>query len=308
MPGFSFGSAFKSLSTLLLLGVSGYVFYTAYAHYSNPCSLPLSYKINTFDTRFGISKDYFKNAITEAEAKWETPAGVNLFQYDPEGVLDINLIYDERQSTTNKLENLNDVIGGTKEEYNVLKNNYDVLSTQYKNASALYEQAVANFNAQRDAYQDKVKYWNTHGGAPQGEFQSLAEQKQALLNEQKELDAQRLSLNTLADQTNSAGDKVNALAKKLNINIRQYNTIGQVLNKEFDQGLYESDQLGVRIGIYQFDDNATLIHVLTHELGHALELEHSEDPTSIMYYLHEGTNQHITPEDIATLKKVCKLP
>ncbi len=302
------GSVFKGFSTLLLLGVSGYIFSHAYARYTNPCGLPLTYRINTFDTRFGISKDYFKNAIAEAEAKWEKPVGQELFRYDPKGTLAINLIYDERQSSTDKLEDLNGVIGGTKDEYTLLKNNYDTLNVQYKNASASYEQSVKDFNAQRDAYQDKVKYWNSRGGAPQDQFQALADQKQALLDEQKRLETQRLALNTLADQTNSAGDKVNALAKKLNINIKEFNTVGQVLNKEFDQGLYESDQLGQRIGIYQFDNNATLIHVLTHELGHALSLEHSEDEASIMYYLHEGTSQHITPEDIATLKKVCKLP
>lgn len=47
--------------------------------------------------------------------------------------------------------------------------------------------------------------------------------------------------------------------------------------------------------------------VLAHEMGHALGLEHVEDPGAVMYYLMEGavSNVALHDSDIAEYKAVC---
>lgn len=40
---------------------------------------------------------------TQASQIWSSAEGQNLFVYDPQGDLSINLIYDERQSLTKKI-------------------------------------------------------------------------------------------------------------------------------------------------------------------------------------------------------------
>ena len=62
--------------------------------------------------------------------------------------------------------------------------------------------------------------------------------------------------------------------------------------------------------VYQFGNKKDLSLALSHELGHALGLNHVENAKSIMYYVTGNNNDILaTPsiEDLAELKRVCKI-
>ena len=139
-----------------------------------PCSAPITYKIDTFDTKFGISEKYFLNAIAEAEAIWEKPINKDLFAHDSErGVLKINLLYDYRQDATEKLEALDARVIDGREAYNEFKSKYVGLKSQYASVKADYDTRVALFEQRQNAYHNEVQYWNQKGGAPKAEYQKL---------------------------------------------------------------------------------------------------------------------------------------
>ena len=99
----------KNLIFLAVLGMAAYFFraqintawHQLLANYF-PCSQPIEYTINSFDAKFGISKDEFLKAINKAEQVWEKPAGKELFNHQPNGDLKVNLVYDHRQEATVK--------------------------------------------------------------------------------------------------------------------------------------------------------------------------------------------------------------
>jgi len=45
--------------------------------------------------------------------------------------------------------------------------------------------------------------------------------------------------------------------------------------------------------------------LLAHELGHALRLNHSNDPNAVMYRLNQSDAAELTTDDIVALKARC---
>ena len=79
--------------------------------------------------------------------------------------------------------------------------------------------------------------------------------------------------------------------------------------KEAEQSneIYFSDGKNAEIDIYEFSNREKLVRVLTHELGHALELEHVEDEEAIMYKFNHDNNQTLTEADLAELRVKCEV-
>ncbi|MFH1194002.1 MAG: matrixin family metalloprotease [bacterium] len=298
---------------LLLLGV-GYYYRTdairlvqGFLNQFQPCGKPITYSIVNLDQRFNLTKTQLLADVARAEKIWEAPANKQLFEYSPTGNLKINLIYDYRQRATDALRKIGIVINNDKSTYDTLKAKYDSLAASYANEKAQINALVATYNADKSALEKDVAYWNKHGGAPKTEYDIL-QQREAVLNNQIAVinDGQK-SLNALVDTINSASTVLNQLIATLNLSVKNYNTVGASTGEKFSEGEYISGAGETTINIYQFNDTNQLVRVLAHEFGHALELEHLNNPEAIMYYLNEGMNEKLTTGDLAALKKACRI-
>lgn len=247
---------FQTLLLLLVIGIIGY-HVKGQLFPPPPCSQPIPYNIGTFDTQFGISKAYFLSALADAEAIWEKPSGINLFDYSPGDTnpndLKINLVYDYRQQATTKLNNIGASVKTDQAQYDMLKAQYDELKTEIQNT--------------RDIDQKNAKI----------------------------------------DQLNALVPQLNALAERLNLSVETYNNTNDSHGESFEEGLYSTDGTTTKIDIYEFSNRDKLVRVLAHELGHALGMEHVDDPKAIMYALNQGTNESATKADINELDIVCKI-
>lgn len=256
----------------------------------NVCEKPIVYSIGIVDKQFGISQEQFKEVIATATQIWDNALNKKLFAYSETGGLVINLIFDDRQSTTIKLSKLGTDIDKDKADYLGLKATYDKALTSY---------SLQNVNLQNrvKAYDAKKITIDQNG---------TESQKKSLETEYAAISQIRTQLATQLTLINDMGTRLNQLAAKMNTDVNNYNNTGSEQGQEFEQGIYSSDAMGEKIDIFQFESHDKLERVVAHELGHALGLDHIDNPRAIMYALNQSTSLSLTADDINALKAICK--
>ena len=296
------GKTLLTICLLLVIGFLGYTIYTLIPR--DPCNTVLHYSIGRFDSNFGITKEEFLARIKVAESVWENAAHKDLFSYDPNAKFQINLIYDERQRETLLKQRTESGLEKAETVFKSIDDAFNKIKSEYETASASYQKAESDYNERRLAYEKEVEYWNKRGGAPEAQYNKL--QKEA-----DSLNSEAARLNEIAATLNGMQSKVKSSLANRNKAAEEYNKVVESFNERYGSG-YEFDQAeytGKQINVYQFTTNADLTLALAHEFGHALNVDHVENPKSIMYFETKESapvSLSLTSEDLAEFARVCK--
>jgi hypothetical protein len=245
----------------------------------SPCDTPIRYSIGTVDERFNLTKDDVLSYTQAAEQIWESPAGKQLFMFDPKAKLTVNLSYDRRQSLSSQINELTEKL---KSEKSALQPKVQ----EYESRSRAFKQRMSKLN------QD-IAYWNEQGGAPPEEYDKLT-------NERNALEQEAQALNGLAKELNQSADNYNVQVGELNQTVGRFN---KALKARPEEGLYDPNRN--TITIYFHNSRDEFVHTLAHEMGHVLGIGHVSDEQAVM---HAMTNEQIaaTESDLIELQKACQ--
>ncbi len=266
----------------------------------SPCTTTMGYRLGTFDTHFGIKEELFKEELNKAATLWGDQLGKTLFTYSTTGPLTINLIYDERQARTDDINNLALEIQNSKNTASSLKNTYEAEKVIYLGDAEQLTKDNDAFKIRYDAYISKVAMYNSQGGAPEDQYILMTKELATLKEESRLLLLRRDNLTTYMEAINAKVTRYNQLVVYINSLITKSNTLGA---NKFTEGRFTPNTN--TIDIYQYSDIVKLRRVITHEFGHVLGINHTENIYSIMYAVNSATTTELSSEDIQALFDVC---
>lgn len=207
-----------------------------------------------------------------------------------------------------ELKKIGIVINDNQATYDTLKAKHTSFTLTYNQQKKTLESEIQNLKRLQDTYAKDVAYWNSLGGAPKAEFEKLEKRRKDINALVSRLNESQKKLTSQVNTINALTIAINQLIDTLNLSVDKFNTTSTANGEEFSAGEYILDAQGQRIQIYEFENEAKLIRVLTHEIGHALGLMHVSEPEAIMYKMNQGKNATLTEADITELTAVCDVP
>jgi hypothetical protein len=271
------------------------------------CREPITYRLGKVDKRFNLPPEEFRTAVNMAAAMWGKPFHRDLFREEPDGEIEINLLYDYRQEATDSLKRLNYKIDLSRSSYEELKSRLENLREDYEQKKAAFNSDFNDYNAKVNAFNTETESWNRRAEIPQSVHTRLTKEKDELVSWSDTLHTRREEMKTQADTINDIVVVINEVASNNNLDIVIQHNIGNTLGREFCEGFYEYKNGKRSITIYQYDNNYRLVRVLAHEFGHALGLNHSKNSTAVMYPLIQSDSLELAPDDIEALRGYCKI-
>ncbi|MDX9913481.1 MAG: matrixin family metalloprotease [Candidatus Moranbacteria bacterium] len=267
------------------------------------CDETLYYSLGDIDPRFGISEERILNVLRGAESIWEKELNRNIFEYKEGAEFKINFVFDERQEQTIEEEKLDVQLEELAAHQGDISKNYQAAEADYNEAVAAYEKKVKTYEEMVNSFNEKISKWNDGGNESENTYNEFKKESDKINELKNQLEKERKNINNLATQMNGLVNKESNVIENYNDKIQTYRERFGEIN-EFNQGEY----IGMAINIYQFHEESDLKLVLAHELGHALKLDHVDNPESTMFHLMEKQNLEnikLTEEDRSAVMNIC---
>jgi hypothetical protein len=271
------------LKLLIILAICGGIYWQRQTLldlvYKSPCDTPISYKIGDVDPKFNLTQSQFEKDINMAADIWRKVEGKTLFEYQPEGILTISMVYDQRQELESQINNLDSQLNQQKKTLSPKLDEFNKLTKDF-------QARVTDLN-------NRIDFWNSRGGAPPEIYDQLKKEQQGL-------QIQSEKLKQMAQELNQSTNTFNSGVGQLKQTVNNFN---EAISDKPEAGLYNgSDDT---ITIYFNEGQTGIVHTVAHELGHAIGMMHVADTGAIM---HAQSNNTIVPttQDSDEIHNACR--
>lgn len=260
---------------------------------------PIHYRIAEIDPRFNLTPQQLLQLAQQAANIWEQASGQTYFVYDPEAELTIHLVYDERQQQSdNRLQGL-DQLKQQKQRLENQNQQIQKFKQDIQETTALIASQQTQLMLQFQQYNNQMQQINQ----TRSMNKALAEQ---LTQQQKSLQLKSAVLKQEIQQHNQKTQQLNQQIQLLNQNNKSMVASAQQFNQSFKPRLFHKGNFKAnQIYIYEFSSPNDLRLTLAHEFGHALGLQHNDDPKALMYPTIKSQDLdhfHLTEADQALLQ------
>ena len=280
------------------------------------CEVPVLWRVDGIDPRFGLSEADAAGAVRAAAFLWESALGrVLLFRESDEGI-PIRFEYDERQEETRVRQTRIAEVDAEARALEESADDLELVRSRLESRRSIHQARLTAYRDRLATLEEMVEFWNARGGAP-------AEEVERLRQLEAEVDQLRASANATAVEVNRLVDALNRETEAHNLRVDEANRRRAAIRDAYpiqvvQSGEYLESTRGIgpltlsrdaEIRIYQFEDRDHLTLVVAHELGHALGLGHTGIEGTLM--AAEGVGAagmgppDVTAEDVAALRELC---
>ena len=259
------------------------------------CQVPIGWRIGRLDPRFSISPEQAITAAQSAADSWNSALSMSLFRYDGEGGFAIDFAFDQRQQQLLQQALLTRNIDRYDTTINERAESLQRQTERLQQQQQRFEQQNQQLADDIAAFEQKAASANV------GQYQQLQQEQQQLQQRQQAMAQQ-------ADNLNAEQQLLSRQQQYLNETVQQRNALLPEIAepvKMAEVGLMTVQGNQRQMTIYAYKTLTDLQLTMAHEFGHALGLEHSDNPASVMYFALNSEQRGPHAEDVQALRTLC---